>query len=83
MVRDADIVVENFKVGTMAKMGLDYDTLKKENPALIYASISGYGQNGPLKGLAAYDNVIQSVSGIQEMTGFPDGVPTENRSCYR
>ena len=76
MVRDADIVVENFKVGTMAKMGLDYDTLKKENPALIYASISGYGQNGPLKGLAAYDNVIQSVSGIQEMTGFPDGVPT-------
>lgn len=76
MVKDADIVVENFKVGTLDKMGLGYEDLKKVNPEIIFASISGFGQNGPLKDLAAYDNVVQSMSGIMEMTGFPDGVPT-------
>lgn len=76
LVKDADIVVENFKVGTLDKMGLGYEELKKINPELIFASISGFGQTGPLKGLAAYDNVVQSMCGIMEMTGFPDGVPT-------
>lgn len=76
LVADADIVVENFKVGTLDKMGLGYEDLKKVNPELIFASISGFGQYGPLKDLAAYDNVVQSMSGIMEMTGFPDGVPT-------
>ncbi len=76
MVKDADIVVENFKVGTLDKMHLGYDDLKKINPEIIFASISGFGQNGPLKDLAAYDNVVQSMSGIMEMTGFPDSVPT-------
>lgn len=76
MVKDADIVVENFKCGTMGKMGLSYEELKAINPTIIYASISGFGQTGPLKHLAAYDNVVQAMSGIQEMTGFPDGVPT-------
>lgn len=76
MVKDADIVVENFKVGTLDKMGLGYNDLKKINPEIIFGSISGFGQSGPLKNLAAYDNVVQSMSGVMEMTGFPDGVPT-------
>lgn len=76
MVKDADIVVENFKVGTLDKMELGYEDLKQVNPEIIFASISGFGQNGPLKDLAAYDNVVQSMSGVMEMTGFPDGVPT-------
>ncbi len=76
LVKDAEIVVENFKVGTLEKMGLGYEDLKKINPEIIFASISGFGQYGPLSSLAAYDNVVQSMSGIMEMTGFPDGIPT-------
>ena len=76
LVKDADIVVENFKVGTLDKMGLGYEDLKKINPELIFASISGFGQYGPLKSLAAYDNVVQAMCGMMEMTGFPDGIPT-------
>lgn len=76
MIKKADILVENFKVGTMEKMGLGYDEIKKINPKIIYASITGFGQDGPLKGLAAYDNIVQAMSGIMEMTGFPDGLPT-------
>ena len=77
MVKDADIVVENFKVGTLDKMGLGYEELKKVNPEIIYSSISGYGQNGPWSNLAAYDNVIQAMCGMMEMTGFADDVPTK------
>lgn len=76
MVKDADIVVENFKCGTLDKMGLGYEDLKAINPGIIFASISGFGQTGPLCSLAAYDNVVQAMSGIMDMTGFPDGVPT-------
>lgn len=76
LVKNADIVVENFKVGTLDKMGLGYEDLKQMKPDIIFASISGFGQYGPLKTLAAYDNVVQSMSGIMEMTGFPDGIPT-------
>ena len=71
LVKKADIVVENFKVGTLDKLGLGYEDLKKENPQLIYAALSGFGQNGPLHKLAAYDNVIEAMSGLMEMTGFP------------
>lgn len=77
LVKDADIVVENFKVGTLAKMGLSYEDLRKVNPEIIFASISGYGQNGPWAKLAAYDNVIQAMCGMMEMTGFADDVPTK------
>lgn len=77
LVKDADIVVENFKVGTLDKMGLGYEELKKVNPEIIFASISGYGQNGPWSSLAAYDNVIQAMCGMMEMTGFADDVPTK------
>ena len=77
LVKNADIVVENFKVGTMEKMGLGYDELKKVNPEIIYGSISGYGQEGPWSSLAAYDNVIQAMCGMMEMTGFAGDVPTK------
>ncbi len=76
LIEKADIVVENFKVGTLDKMGLGYEEVKKVNPEIIYASISGFGQNGPLKDLAAYDNIVQSMAGVMEMTGFPESVPT-------
>lgn len=72
LVATADVVVENFKVGTMAKMGFDYETVKAINPGIIYASISGFGQDGPLKNMPAYDNVIQAMTGLQEMTGYPE-----------
>jgi len=76
MVRKADVVVENYRPGTMDKLGLSYETLSKMNPRLIYASASGYGQTGPLTKEPAYDTVIQAMSGIMSVTGFPDGPPT-------
>ena len=76
LIAKADVVVENFKVGTMKKLGLDYETVKAINPMIIYASISGFGQTGPLKDLAAYDNVVEAVTGLMDVTGFPDGPPT-------
>ncbi len=71
----ADIVVENFKQGGLAKYGLDYDTLKKLNPALIYCSITGFGQDGPYAGRAGYDFLIQGMGGLMSVTGQPDGQP--------
>lgn len=76
MVRKADVVVENYRPGTMDKLGLSYETLSKMNPRLIYASSSGYGQTGPLTKDPAYDTIIQAMSGIMSVTGFPDGPPT-------
>ena len=76
MVRKADVVVENFRPGTMDKLGLSYETLSKMNPRLIYASNSGFGQTGPLAKYPAYDTIIQAMSGIMSVTGFPDGPPT-------
>lgn len=77
LVKKADIVVENFKVGTLKKLGFGYEDLKKVNPEIIYASISGFGQNGEWSKYAAYDNVIQASCGMMELTGFADGVPTK------
>jgi len=77
LVTDADVVCENFKVGTMEKMGLGYEELKKINPKLIYASISGFGLNGPMAKLPAYDIIAQAMSGIMTITGFPDNDPTK------
>jgi CoA:oxalate CoA-transferase len=76
MIQKADVVVENYRPGTMDKLGLSYETLSKMNPRLIYASASGYGQTGPLTKEPAYDTVIQAMSGIMSVTGFPDGPPT-------
>jgi CoA:oxalate CoA-transferase len=72
----ADVVIENFRPGTMAKLGISPEVLVKENPRLIVCSISGFGQTGPLSQEPAYDSVIQALSGLMSVTGFPDGIPT-------
>ncbi len=71
----ADVVLENFKPGGLAKFGLDYDTLAKANPALVYCSITGFGQDGPRRDEPGYDFVIQAMSGFMALTGEPDGDP--------
>ena len=71
----ADIFIENFKVGGLAKYGLDYDSLRKINPSLIYCSITGFGQTGPNAKRAGYDAMIQGYSGIMSLTGPPEGEP--------
>ncbi|MDC1098274.1 CaiB/BaiF CoA-transferase family protein [Gammaproteobacteria bacterium] len=65
----SDVVVENFKVGTLARYGLDYDTLKKINPKLVYCSITGFGQDGPYADRAGYDFMIQGMGGLMSITG--------------
>ncbi|MCM2563390.1 CoA transferase [Lutimaribacter sp. EGI FJ00015] len=75
LVRDADILIENFKVGGLAKYGLDYDSLSALNPGLIYCSITGFGQTGPYAHRAGYDYIIQGMSGFMSITGDPDGQP--------
>ena len=75
LIRDADIVIENFKVGGLAKYGLDYASLAQEHPALIYCSITGFGQTGPYAHRAGYDYIIQGMSGLMSVTGPSDGSP--------
>ena len=75
LVADADVVIENFKVGGLAKYGLDYASLAKANPRLIYCSITGFGQTGPYAHRAGYDFIIQGMSGLMSVTGEPDGQP--------
>lgn len=75
LVRDADILIENFKVGGLKKYGLDYENLAKVNPKLIYCSITGFGQTGPYAHRAGYDYIIQGMSGFMSITGEPDGAP--------
>ena len=72
----ADVLVENFRPGTLDKWGYSWDILKKKYPKLIYASASGFGQTGPLKSLPAYDMVVQGMGGLMSVTGQPDGKPT-------
>lgn len=75
LVADADIVIENFKVGGLVKYGLDYKSLSALNPRLIYCSITGFGQNGPYRDRAGYDFLIQGMAGIMDLTGEPSGEP--------
>jgi crotonobetainyl-CoA:carnitine CoA-transferase CaiB-like acyl-CoA transferase len=75
LVTDADVLIENFKVGGLAKYGLDYDSLRQVNPKLIYCSITGFGQTGPYAHRAGYDFIIQGMSGLMSVTGEPDGQP--------
>lgn len=72
LIKDADVLVENFKVGTLEKHGLHYEGMKGFNPRLIYCSITGYGQTGPDSHLPGYDQVIQARSGLMSLTGTPD-----------
>ena len=76
LVRDADIVVENFRPGTLEKWGLDYETLSAENPGLILVRITGFGQSGPMSRRPAYGTLAEAMSGFAFSTGQPDGPPT-------
>lgn len=76
LVATADVVTENFRPGTMDRLGLSYETLKAVKPDLIMASLSGYGQTGPMSRMSAYSNIAEAMSGIMYLTGFPDGMPT-------
>jgi len=75
LVAEADILVENFKVGGLARYGLDYPSLSALNPGLIYCSITGFGQDGPYAARAGYDFLIQGMSGLMSVTGAPDTPP--------
>jgi crotonobetainyl-CoA:carnitine CoA-transferase CaiB-like acyl-CoA transferase len=77
LAASADVVIENFKVGGLAKYGLDHASLKTLNPRLIYASVTGFGQDGPYAGRAGYDFLIQGMGGAMSITGDPDGQPTK------
>lgn len=75
LARKSDILIENFKVGTLDKMGLGYEEIRKINPGIIYCSITGFGQNGPCKDKPGYDFMIQGMGGIMSFTGDPEGPP--------
>ncbi|MBS0445148.1 MAG: CoA transferase [Proteobacteria bacterium] len=75
LVRTADVLVENFRPGVMSRLGIGYEELLKENPKLIYCAISGFGQDGPLRDLPAYDQIIQGMSGVMSITGAPENAP--------
>ena len=77
LVKDADILVENYRGGVTKKLGIDYETVKKINPSIIYASCSGFGQYGPLTHRACYDVVAQAMGGMVNLTGFKDTDPVK------
>ncbi|QGP91625.1 Acetyl-CoA:oxalate CoA-transferase [Neomoorella glycerini] len=76
LVKHADVVLENYRPGTMDKLGLGYGVLKEINPRLIYAAISGFGQSGPYASKPAYDLIIQAMGGVMSLTAHPGGLPT-------
>ena len=75
LVADADVLIENFKLGGLKKYGLDYESLKKINPKLVYCSITGFGQSGPYAPRAGYDFIVQGMSGLMSITGPAGGEP--------
>ena len=77
LAAQSDVLVENFKVGTLTRYGLDYATLSAINPRLIYCSITGFGQDGPYAERSGYDFLIQGMGGLMSVTGAPDGTPTK------
>ena len=77
LVKDADIVIENYRTGTMARLGLGYEDLKNINPGIIYCSISGFGRTGPYANRGGFDLVAQGMSGLMSITGVPDSPPVK------
>jgi crotonobetainyl-CoA:carnitine CoA-transferase CaiB-like acyl-CoA transferase len=77
LARKSDVVLENFRTGTMERLGLGYKSLAKLNPRLVYCAISGFGESGPEAARAGYDLVVQAESGIMDITGFADGPPVK------
>ena len=78
LVKKADVVLENYRPGTMAKLGLGYEVLSEINPAIIYAAVSGFGQYGPYTKRPGYDIISQAMSGLMSTTGWPGGAPTRS-----
>lgn len=74
-VREADVLLENFRPGVLDRLGLGWDTLRAENPGLVYCAISGFGQTGPLRDRPAYDQIIQGLSGMMSVTGTAATAP--------
>ncbi|MBZ5537956.1 MAG: CoA transferase [Acidobacteriia bacterium] len=77
LIRKSDVLVENFKAGTLARLGFDFEQVSKSNPRLIYCSITGYGHTGPRASAPGFDVVIQGESGAMDVTGFPEGPPVK------
>ena len=77
LVKNADILVENYRPGVMKRLGIDYETLSAINPALVYASISGFGQTGPWASRPGFDLMAQAMSGVMSVTGYPGGPPVK------
>lgn len=77
LAKEADVLVENFSPGTMAGLGLDYEAVRAVNPSIVYASISGFGQNGPYRDKVAYDGVAQAMGGLVSLTGYPGSPPAK------
>ena len=75
LAADADIMVESFRGGTLERLGLGYDAVRKLNPDIIYTTVSGYGRTGPMADMPGYDLIIQAYSGLMHLTGEPDGMP--------
>ena len=75
LARTSDVLVENYKLGTLGRYGLGYEDLRALNPRLIYCSITGFGQSGPYAHLPGYDFVFQGMSGLMSVTGQPEGAP--------
>ncbi len=75
LAQQADVLVENFKVGDLERYGLGYDALSRLNPRLIYCSITGFGQTGPYRARPGYDTIVQALGGLMSLTGNPDGEP--------
>ena len=82
LAAEADILIENFKVGGLARYGLDYEALSALNPGLVYCSITGFGQTGPYAPRAGYDFIIQGMGGAMSLTGEPDGEPQKSGIAY-
>ncbi len=78
LVKESDVLLENFRPGTMEKLGLSYDELKRLNPRLVYAAISGFGQTGPYRHRPGYDIIGQAMGGLLSITGWPGGPPTRS-----
>jgi crotonobetainyl-CoA:carnitine CoA-transferase CaiB-like acyl-CoA transferase len=75
LVKNADVLIENYKVGDLKRFGLDYESLKAINPRLIYCAVTGFGQTGPMAALPGYDGLFQATGGMMAVTGIPDGLP--------
>jgi crotonobetainyl-CoA:carnitine CoA-transferase CaiB-like acyl-CoA transferase len=82
LVSEADVLLENYKVGDLKKFGLDYESLKKENPRLVYCSVTSFGQTGPYAHRPGYDFIIQAMGGIMDITGLPEGEPQKPGVAY-